>query len=169
VGAVPQRRREFQAGRLCAARALAALGVTPTVGRDAKTREPLWPLGIAGSISHTRTVAVAAVGRLVALGIDVEPQLDPGALRDVRRSAICDAEWKLLGEDAALATALFSAKESLFKHLWPRTHVFIDFPEAVLVARDASTLRLELVPTGELHAVRYALLHGHAFTCCATT
>jgi 4'-phosphopantetheinyl transferase EntD len=167
AGAVPQRRREFAAGRLCAARALTELGASGPVGRDEKTREPLWPKGVAGSISHTRALAAAAVTRGPMLGIDLEPQLSADALRDVRKLAISDAEWTLLGADAALATALFSAKESLFKCLWPSTRVFLDFPDAQLVAHDDGTFTLELVPSKQRHRVRYALTHSHAFTVCA--
>jgi enterobactin synthetase component D len=164
AGAVPQRRREFAAGRLCAARALRQLGASGPVGRDEKTREPLWPEGVAGSISHTRALAAAAVTRGPMLGIDLEPQLSAGALRDVRTSAISDAEWALLGADPALATALFSAKESLFKCLWPSTRVFLDFPDAQLIARDADVFTFELRQSKQRHRVRYALAHGHAFT-----
>jgi enterobactin synthetase component D len=162
----PGRPHEFETGRACAQRALERLGVQGTVGRNDETREPLWPHGVAGSITHTRALAVAATMRgAPALGIDLEPQLSPEALSDVRVSAISDAEWSVLGEDAALATALFSAKESLFKFLWPQTHVFVDFPEAVLVGRAEGVLTLEAL--GAQHRVRYALAHGHAFTACS--
>lgn len=161
----PGRAHEFETGRACAQRALEQLGVKGTVGRDDETREPLWPDGVTGSITHTRALAVAAVMRGPALGIDLEPQLSADALSDVRASAISDAEWKLLGEDPALATALFSAKEALFKFLWPQKRVFVDFPEAVLVARAAGRLTLEAL--GARHPVRYALAHAHAFTACS--
>jgi 4'-phosphopantetheinyl transferase EntD len=163
--AVESRQREFRAGRLCAAGCLAALGVEGTVGRD--ERAPVWPTGVAGSITHTRTLAVAAVARVSALGIDCEPYLNDDALRDVRGQAIDDAEWALLGADAALATALFSAKESLFKQRWPLTRVFLDFPDAKLVSHDARALTLQ-VQGGEQQRVRYTLAHGHAFTVCAS-
>lgn len=163
--AVDFRRREFLAGRACAARALEALGVKGEVGRD--ERAPLWPPGVGGSITHTRTLAVAAVARVGSLGIDCEPYLNDEALKDVRGSAFDEGEWALLGADAALATALFSAKESLFKQRWPLTRVFLDFSDARLVSRDANVLTLA-VQGREQQRVRYALAHGHAFTVCSS-
>jgi enterobactin synthetase component D len=164
--AVPFRQQEFRAGRACAARALNTLGVSGAVGREEGGRAPLWPLGVMGSITHTRALAVAAVARVASLGIDCEPMLSDEALRDVRGTALSDDEWALLGADAALATALFSAKESLFKCRWPLTRVFLDFPDARLIARDDDSLTLEA--EGTRQPVRYALAHGHAFTVCVS-
>ncbi len=155
------RQREFIAGRWCAARVLSLLGVTGEVGRR-DDRAPSWPIGVAGAITHTGELAAAAGGRFEGVGIDLEPLLSADALRDLRSSAIDDAEWRVLGEDAALATALFSAKETLFKCEHPRNGVWLEFTDARLVARDAETLTLR-VAEEELR-VRYSLLQGHAFT-----
>lgn len=159
------RQREFIAGRWCASRVLALLGVTGSVGRR-DDRSPTWPIGVAGSISHTRELAVAAGGRLDALGIDLEPMLSADALRDLRSDAIDDGEWAVLGEDPALAAALFSAKETIFKHQHPRTGAWLEFTDAKLTARDGQVLTLRL-KSGELK-VPYALAHGHAFTALAS-
>lgn len=158
------RQREFIAGRWCASRVLALLGVTGEVGRR-DDRAPTWPIGVAGAISHTRELAVAAGWRGEGLGIDLEPMLTPDALNDLRASTIDDDEWRVLGEELGLATALFSAKESIFKCEYPRTGTWLEFTDAKLVARDAEALTLRL-KTGDLR-VRYALEEGHAFTAVA--
>src|SRR5258708_1959162 len=88
----PRRPHEFERGRACAHRALERLGVPGPVGRNDETRGPLWPPGVAGSITHTRALAVAAVMHGAALGIDLEPQLSAQALGDVRVSAVSAAE-----------------------------------------------------------------------------
>src|SRR5215469_3139377 len=51
--AVPKRVGEFAAGRACARRALEQLGVPDFVLRVGPHREPIWPVGMAGSITHT--------------------------------------------------------------------------------------------------------------------
>ncbi|MBL8949219.1 MAG: 4'-phosphopantetheinyl transferase superfamily protein [Myxococcaceae bacterium] len=156
--------REFIAGRWCAARVLALLGVTGEVGRR-DDRAPSWPMGIAGAITHTKALAAAAAGRLDGLGIDVEPVLSNEALADLRVTAIDDDEWRVLGEDLAIATAVFSAKETLFKCEYPRKGVWLDFTDAKLVSRDEGQLVFRVL--GAERAVRYALEHGHAFTALA--
>src|SRR4051812_2128234 len=51
--AVAKRKREFALGRMCAHRALSALGV-PACGLPmAADRSPVWPSGIVGSITHS--------------------------------------------------------------------------------------------------------------------
>ncbi len=155
------RLREFIAGRWCAARVLAQLGVTGEVGRR-DDRAPSWPLGVAGAITHTRELAAAAAGRLDALGIDLEPLLSPEALADVRVTAIDDAEWRVLGEDLAVATAVFSAKETIFKHEFPRNGVWLDFTDAKLRSREPERLVFDV--KGASLSVRYAVAHGHAFS-----
>ena len=74
--AVKKRQREFGVGRACARRALAELGLAPQAILSGETREPLWPAGIVGSISHDRALGVAVVGRterFLGFGVDVSP------------------------------------------------------------------------------------------------
>src|SRR5690242_4153856 len=69
-GAVEARRREFATGRHCARQALAALGVPATPLLSGGHREPLWPAGVVGSITHCtgyRAAAVAPDERLAAI------------------------------------------------------------------------------------------------------
>jgi enterobactin synthetase component D len=155
------RQREFIAGRWCATRALAQLGVWGTIGRR-EDRAPVWPGGVVGSISHTREVAAAAVGRVAGLGIDLEKLLNDQALEDVRKVALAPVEWERVKGDRGLVTALFSAKETLFKCVYPRTGVFLDFSDAELVRADEK--QLVLATKTEEHAVRFALEGGYAFT-----
>ncbi|MBK7862459.1 MAG: 4'-phosphopantetheinyl transferase superfamily protein [Archangiaceae bacterium] len=154
--------REFIAGRYCATRVVALLGLTGAIGRT-PNRAPTWPMGMVGSISHSGELAVAAGGRFAGLGIDLEPALSAEALKDLRASTIDDAEWRIAGEDPAVAGAVFSAKESIFKCENPRTGEWLEFTDAKLVARDAGTLSFAM-KGGETVQVRYALAHQHAFT-----
>jgi enterobactin synthetase component D len=129
------RLREHLAGRFCAAEALrdahaAEIGVG--VGADGA---PCWPAGFVGSITHTASFACAAVaraGRLRSLGIDSEPLLTQDALREITPLLLVDGEeaW-LRGDDRlAMATLVFSAKESLYKCLRPLAGVFFELTDA---------------------------------------
>jgi 4'-phosphopantetheinyl transferase EntD len=74
--AVPRRRAEFTTGRACARRALAELGVAPAAILSGDRREPLWPDGVVGAITHCAGFRAAAVGRATdyrSIGIDAEP------------------------------------------------------------------------------------------------
>ncbi len=127
-----KRLREFSAGRQCAREALARLGQAPVALPVGPGRAPLWPAGIIGSISHTAEIAVAVVARRAqvrSLGIDVE-SADPLAAellalvcRDAERAALAVSGL----EPGPGAKLLFSAKESLYKCLWPLTGVFLEF------------------------------------------
>ena len=127
-----KRRHEFSVGRHCAREALARLGHVPAALPVGPGRAPVWPAGIIGSISHTSGIAVATVARqtqLRSLGIDVESAdpLEPGLLemvcREDERTALA-----VSGLEPGLAAKLvFSAKESIYKCLWPLTGVFLEF------------------------------------------
>jgi 4'-phosphopantetheinyl transferase EntD len=127
-----KRRREFTAGRHCARQALVRLGQEPVALPIGPGRAPVWPPGIIGSISHTDEIAIAAVARqtdLRSLGIDVESAdpLEPGLLelvcRDDERAALTASGMQL----QTGAKLIFSAKESVYKCLWPVSGVFLEF------------------------------------------
>ncbi len=71
----PARELEFRVGRALAREALARLGVKGHPLLPAETREPQWPAGIVGSITHCEgvgAVAVAETAQFCGLGIDLE-------------------------------------------------------------------------------------------------
>ena len=55
--AVDKRRREFAAGRACARRALEQLGLPASPILAGPRREPLWPPGVVGALTHCRGIA----------------------------------------------------------------------------------------------------------------
>ena len=117
--AVEKRQREFAAGRAAAHTAMEDLGFPPQAILNGKDRAPIWPEGLAGSITHTRSCAMAVVARnsdVRALGIDVEQDTP---LADKLLSAICteaEQDW-LKDQDSPgqLAKVIFSAKEAAYK------------------------------------------------------
>jgi len=133
ASAVESRRQQFTAGRLLARRAWQELGVSPVALLNDEQRVPRWPAGLVGSITHTHGWCAAAVARAAhfdALGTDVEAATPLDAALWER---ICRPEERQLLEGQAepraglVAKAFFSAKESIYKALYPRVRVFLDF------------------------------------------
>lgn len=144
--AVETRREEFARGRACARSALRALGGSWASIGVGPGRQPLWPRGFVGSITHGAGVvaaAAASLDELSALGIDVEP-LEP--LPDSVRRAVVQPEDSL-GRGEAMEKVVFSAKESVFKALFPAHEVWIDF-DAVFLEPGPVTMALRVQPTG---------------------
>jgi 4'-phosphopantetheinyl transferase EntD len=137
VGAVDKRRREFAAGRRGARRALAELGITDYPLLAGPDRVPLWPGAVVGSITHTEAgvggycgVAVAHRRLAAGLGIDAEPRLPlpmelwPSVLDLEEKRAALAAD-----EPGVWARLIFSAKEAIYKALYPLCRRFLDFPD----------------------------------------
>jgi 4'-phosphopantetheinyl transferase EntD len=129
----PKRRSEFMHGRICAREALAALGLPEQTIPVGANREPVWPADVIGSISHCGSVAAAVTARgeyLGGLGIDLElaEPLDSEVLR-----LIClpfEQTWLEQTDDPLqFAKLIFSAKESIFKCIWPTLRHFVDFQD----------------------------------------
>ncbi len=129
----PDRRKEFIHGRTCARTALSALGWPDQAIPVGASREPVWPDGIVGSISHCGHVAAAAAARcddFDGLGIDLETAepLDAATLNLICRAA--ERSWLEDTDDPLhFAKLIFSAKESIFKCVWPTIGQFIDFQD----------------------------------------
>ncbi|MDH0865601.1 4'-phosphopantetheinyl transferase superfamily protein [Mitsuaria sp. GD03876] len=153
--AVRPRQLSHAAGRYCAELGLLALTGTDGEVPTGPAGEPLWPSGVSGSITHAGGGAWAAVGRSAevgTLGLDTEVVVDAAGLADILAVCVTPGErerWfrSCPTETAAeLATALFSAKESLYKALHPRVRRFVDFTEVEMVDRCEQLRWLRLRP-----------------------
>lgn len=136
--AVSKRRAEFTAGRLGARKLLAEFGIKDFPLLMGEKREPLWPQGICGSITHTSGfcgVAVAQTDRALGLGLDAE---QIGKLEKKSWPTICTPEelsWlrSFSGKEQDLYFALiFSAKECVYKCQFPLTRQWLDFQDVVI-------------------------------------
>lgn len=138
AGFAISRLREFAAGRSCARLALADLGAISAPLLMGDGREPLWPKGFTGSITHTAgycAAAVCRVGAVVSLGIDAERivAVDRSERQALFRPAEIDWLESLASPDqAAMACAMFSAKESYFKCTFPLTRRWLEFDDVEL-------------------------------------
>lgn len=137
--AIERRRAFFALGRAAAREALAELGVERTpIGRG-PGGEPLWPPGFLGAISHAGDLAIALVGPRSAyagLGVDVEELgrgPSPRAARLICRPS--EMEWVDVESGSERLAMLFSAKEAVFKALYPIERVWLGFSDAELTWR----------------------------------
>ena len=154
--AVPKRKAEFLAGRYLTSLALQGLvGGRPVIGIG-EHRQPLWPSPVCGSLSHTTDAVgcVLSTASGVCLGIDIENVLTTKTANNIADSIIdpteravfaqCDTSFELC------LTAVFSAKESLFKALYPTVGAYFDFKAARLTVLDFAHRKLVLELTQDL-------------------
>ncbi len=135
-----KRIKEFVAGRMAARTALEELGLTivPGVGRGSKN-EPLWPRGICGSITHSDQFSIALTGFLrtyAGIGCDLE-HIEKELEADLVNRIALPAEEAWINSDPEQyqlrAYALFSAKEALYKAVFPIHQTFFGFAGASLI------------------------------------
>jgi 4'-phosphopantetheinyl transferase EntD len=180
-GASPGREAEFLTGRHLARRALRRLGAPDVPIARGADRQPLWPPGIVGSITHCAgycAAAVAAGDAVASVGIDAEPHgplaagvLDRIALPDelawIRAHAGAGVHWDRL---------LFCAKEAVFKTWFPLTGRWLGFDGARITFEPSGTaFEAELlVAPPHVNGVpaprfpgRYAVGAGHVVTAVA--
>lgn len=154
--AVDRRRREYTTVRHCARLALAELGLPPAAILPGDKREPRWPAGVVGSMTHCdgyRAAALARTGDLVSIGIDAEPHipLPEGVLAVIARPEELPALAKLGAEfpEVHWDRLTFSAKESVYKAWFPVARCWLGFEDATLAFDPAArTFTVELHRTG---------------------
>jgi 4'-phosphopantetheinyl transferase EntD len=129
------RQAEFATGRSCAHRALAAIGADVDAIDRGSRQQPIWPVGVTGSISHAGGLAAAVAVRtgstVAALGLDVEQidALEPELWSDVLTPSERD-RCRAARRPVAAATAVFSAKEAAFKAVYPLWSAEVSFLDA---------------------------------------
>lgn len=164
--AVPKRQREFAAGRRAARAALAKLGQGPAPLLAAKSRAPIWPQGIVGSISHCNDlcIAVCAHGEAFrALGVDIEERAPlPAGVLDMVTNAE-ERAWLATAESAA-PIDIFSAKEATYKALYPLTQKMLGFHDLMIVPhREGGYFAQLMVPAGAFETGTQFLLLSDNF------
>jgi 4'-phosphopantetheinyl transferase EntD len=165
------RLESFRHGRYCARQALAQIGKPGQAVPMGPAREPIWPSGTTGSITHAGSCALAAAActtSIRGIGIDMEHarQLDYGAAK-----LICTAgemAWvKSQSPPLDDPTLIFCIKESIYKCIWPLVRRFVDFLEVEVSASNQSGsflagTALDMADLGALAAIRgrYAFREG---------
>lgn len=169
-GVADARVRDFRVGRACARRALDRLGVPAGPGLPpGPARQPIWPPGVVGSITHCTGYAAAAVARQVdvpGLGIDVEctQALEAGVVRRVCTPA--EQAWLAYAPPDGLPWPLliFSAKESIYKAWYPFTGRWLGFQDVTLRLDPPGRAFEAELPDGLSVSGRFAASSRHVFT-----
>jgi enterobactin synthetase component D len=177
--AVDKRKSEYLAGRTLVSHGFAQLNIPPQIVPSGEKRNPIWPAGVQGSITHSREYCACILTTLPDrfVGIDVEWLLSDNALRSVRHVAMSEHDITIFTSQSIFteqhfATLLFSAKETLYKALYPIVQSFFGFDAATIHAcptEDQILLRLTqtLHPTlqeGGVFTIQYQQLGGKILT-----
>ncbi len=146
------RKADYLAGRYCAVYSLNRLGVHGFSVVPDDHGCPCWPVGVAGSISHSAGTAVAVACRndgIQGIGIDIE-SISTKSAAIITEGILCSREKKLLSNvpapPAEIAVLMFSIKESFYKAAFPSVRAYIDFDAVVIEEIDVSekTFRLTI-------------------------
>lgn len=156
---VAKRQAEFLAGRLCARLALDAHGHRGGNIAVGSHREPLWPPGLVGSITHSSDHAAALVcpGTMqLGVGIDIERRVEDDGQQALNDLVLAADEAALLRSHAGLLdfnwllTIVFSAKESFFKAAFAQVGDYFDFDAVRVSSVDILDGRIGMVCTRSL-------------------
>lgn len=168
--AVTKRKAEYLAARYATKKILQAYGCDEVPG-IAPDRAPAWPSGWHGSISHSHECAIAVItpddSGLIP-GIDIEFLAPESILHTAYIFSSQDEQDLLAVSNIDYPTALlivFSAKESLFKALYPEIGRFFDFNATRVCKIETSTQRITLELTQNLSTrrVKGCLIQGYYF------
>ncbi|MBS0054562.1 4'-phosphopantetheinyl transferase [Yersinia sp. Marseille-Q3913] len=178
--AVSQRRAEYLAGRFVARQVLNMLEIRDYPLVNGLDRAPQWPPGLIGSISHNRQRALCTaqiitptVESLTAsrhgIGLDIEGLIPVERAKDLWPGILSEEEYRNSQEGPLpfnhLLTLAFSAKESLFKAVYPQLGRYFDFLEARLISYSLLSGRFELQL---LRGLSDDFPAGRCFTGCFT-
>ena len=168
AGSVEKVRRASGAARIVARQLLARLGHPEWPVVKGAAGAPIWPAGVTGSLAHDGRVAVAAVARLGAvagLGIDVEPaELLPSELLEL---VMTPQERARIADDPYGGRLIFAAKEAVYKAVYPLDRTFLEHHDVeVSLADGKATVRngrvVELRFCISAHLVVLALLSAQS-------
>ncbi|MCB9744501.1 MAG: 4'-phosphopantetheinyl transferase superfamily protein [Alphaproteobacteria bacterium] len=146
------RQVSFVGGRLALHRAVRVMGRRSGPVLPGHGGMPQLPEGVAGSITHKRTLAVALAAREChgALGVDLEDLHPPRmgvAPRVLRPEELAAVEALPEHRRWTGVVLRFSLKEALYKALYPYVQRYVDFMEASVMpdtdCQAAITLHLE--------------------------
>ncbi|MFD0749302.1 4'-phosphopantetheinyl transferase [Mucilaginibacter calamicampi] len=138
AGAAKKRIRDFSTGRFCAKQALAQFGLKNIELLRVEDKQPLWPPGFTGSISHANDFCGAvAVNTNIFKSIGLDIEKIGSITEEMWRMLYTEQEYLLLendfkNEQDIFAMLLFSVKESFYKLQYPLTGLFLDFTDVNL-------------------------------------
>ena len=181
IKASSKRQAEYFAGRYLAAEAMASYDIHNFKLIADANRCPLWPSSLVGSITHTNNYAACIAANkadIAAIGIDAQDILSDERAERLQSRIIDSAETRIISQSepsAALGLSLcFSAKEAIYKALYPRIQQYFGFNAAKLHSIDiaANTLSFRFDPgllvlhtDRNLLTLRYQINEQRVQTC----
>ncbi|MBE0457793.1 4'-phosphopantetheinyl transferase family protein [Pseudoalteromonas prydzensis] len=151
---VYKRQAEFLAGRFAAKYALLNQGIQQEnlpIIHIGLHRAPIWPKCIVGSITHNTSKVVCVLGDNIEnkhIGIDIESILSNKTASDIAPQIHNDAELNIVLTQIfptnIATTLIFSAKESLFKALYPTVKSYFGFECAKVYEIGDGYIRLKI-------------------------
>ena len=148
INAVTSRQREYIAGRVLARELLDRIGVNAQTIASGPKREPLWPTGIVGSISHNeRSCAVVVAQNSVVTSVGIDIETIGRIARHLWANLFTEEETEHLlqlepAAQSRQATVFFSIKEAFYKYQFPLTQSWVGFRDVSVHQEDASFYRL---------------------------
>jgi enterobactin synthetase component D len=177
---MPKRQSTFLSGRYAASHVLSLIGCEHKEIPIGKGGSPSWPSKVVGSISHTESIAVCACASktdYMMLGIDVEHWMSASIAEEVAAIVLSENDRKLISTlcspEHELATLIFSAKESLFKALYPRVGYYFEFSAVsahkICLREGKLTLKLNRdladgILAGDIFSCTFSTFNDHIFT-----
>ena len=167
-----KRQAEFLAGRYAAAMSLRLLGYECNSIPVGEHKAPQWPDGVKASISHSDSVAVCLATSTFEynfVGIDVESIVSSQVCNQIKHQIITETESVNLSatkiSDECALTIAFSAKEALFKAVYPYVKCYLDFKSSIIEKLNSSSVALKLaLPKGcSCTCIDGELIHCHYF------
>ncbi|MFT8212033.1 MAG: 4'-phosphopantetheinyl transferase family protein [Symbiopectobacterium sp.] len=149
---VLKRSAEFLAGRYLARHVLEKLGINQFTLLSGEDRSPVWPENLCGSLSHNKDSVLCAIHRhsdmYRGVGVDVETLMSDDRAASLWPGIIDEEELQWLQRlDMPFCQALtlsFSAKESLFKAIYPMVQHYFDFLDAQITVLNQAQQVFEL-------------------------
>jgi 4'-phosphopantetheinyl transferase EntD len=182
------RKPTWLAGRIAMHEALRDLGIEAGSILTNKRGAPELPVGVTGSISHKRTLAVALAARQeggLSLGVDLEPvPASPPAPTDPGWDSRPDISNRVMTPEelTALATVApaerrhevvlhFSLKEALYKAINPLIGRYVSFQEASVLPHPDGSVTVALALAKQegpfVAEARWSEIAGHLLTTAA--
>ena len=160
-----ERKSEYLAGRFCAHTSIKVCRPsTPLLSiRTGPGNEPIWPEGLVGSITHSNGFCSAVVAEsklLQSIGIDSELIMTPDQARETNTVFLTQSEIQEYQTEyyrnlsfPEYATLIFSAKESLFKCLYPLVGEMFDFQDSIIYQIDSDSGQFKYALTKSLSEI----------------
>lgn len=151
-----KRQAQFLAGRIAANNALYHLGGIETQSISiGDHREPIWPKGIIGSISHSENSSIATAlsksNNDKGAGLDMQAIFKNDDKVNLLNIILSKQDWVIFKKmedsfpECYLATLIFSAKESFFKAVFSEVNQYFDFNDVSIHSFDLSNNQLIVV------------------------